>query len=112
MLSPCFPSAYTNGSGLLPQACRPLILPIHGPNKHRSHAFARAPALSRLRRRHRAAVRLPGVRAMRLGAMRLTQLPLVPSGSPPVPPSALAVLGERLRRTKVVSLTPRSVLDC
>ena len=48
---------------------------------------------------------------MRLGAMRLTQLPLLPSGSPPVPPSALVVLDERLRGTKFVSLTPRSVLN-
>jgi len=43
--------------------------------------------------------------------MRLTQLPLLPSGSPPVPPTALAVLDERLRGTKFVSLTPRSVLN-
>ena len=66
---------------------------------------------------------------MRLGAMRLTegaqadgrtggawrrgptQLPLLPSDSPPVRPSALAVLDERLRGTKFVSLTPRSVLN-
>src|SRR5439155_475753 len=64
-----------------------------------------------LRRRHGAAVRLPGVRAVRLGAMRVTQLPLLPSASPPVPPSALAVLDERLRGTKFVQLAARSVLN-
>src|SRR6266496_2601297 len=48
---------------------------------------------------------------MRVGPMRLTQLPLLPSGSAPVPPTALAVLDERLRGTKFVSLTPRSVLN-
>ena len=39
--------------------------------------------------------------------MRVTQLPLLPSASPPVPPSALAVLDERLRGTKFVQLAAR-----
>ncbi len=43
--------------------------------------------------------------------MRVTQLPLLPSASPPVPPSALAVLDERLRGTKFVQLAARSVLN-
>ena len=43
--------------------------------------------------------------------MRMTQLPLLPSASPPVPPSALAVLDERLRGTKFVQLAARSVLN-
>ena len=42
---------------------------------------------------------------------KATQLPLLPSASPPVRPSALAVLDERLRGTKFVQLTPRSVLN-
>src|SRR5207249_7940624 len=111
----CYPLVFHRLRLTAPASCRkhvgPLILPIDDPNKHRSHSFARAPALSRLRRRHRAAVRLLGVRAVRLGAMRVTQLPLLPSASPPVRPSALAVLDERLRGTKFVQLTPRSVLN-
>ena len=39
------------------------------------------------------------------------QLPLLPSASPPFRPSALAVLDERLRGTKFVSLEPKSVLN-
>src|SRR5438045_8932284 len=54
---------------------------------------------------------MPGVRAMRVGAMRLTQLPLLPSAGPRVRPSALAVLDERLRGTRFVSLAARSVLN-
>src|SRR5213082_2893788 len=54
---------------------------------------------------------MPGVRAMRVGAMRLTQLPLLPSAGPRVRPSALAVLDERLRGTRFVSLAARSLLN-
>jgi len=50
--------------------------------------------------------------------MRLTQLPLLPSGPPAtagesfrVRPSALAILDERLRGTRFVSLAARSVLN-
>ena len=39
------------------------------------------------------------------------QLPLLQSASPPVRPSAVVVLDERLRGTKFVSLEPRSVLN-
>jgi len=39
------------------------------------------------------------------------QLPLLQSARPPVSPSALAVLDERLRGTRFVSLTARSVLN-
>jgi DNA repair photolyase len=39
------------------------------------------------------------------------QLPFVPSPDPPIRPSALAVLGERLRGTKFVTLESRSVLN-
>ena len=63
---------------------------------------------------------------MRVGEVRVTgrtvrradsrtgqarQLPLLPSASPPFRPSALAVLDERLRGTKFVSLEPKSVLN-
>jgi DNA repair photolyase len=43
--------------------------------------------------------------------MRVTQLPLLTSAGPPVRPSALAVLDERLRGTRFVSLAARSVLN-
>ena len=43
--------------------------------------------------------------------MRLTQLPLLESDAPPVRPSALPVLDERLRGTKFVQLAARSVLN-
>jgi len=39
------------------------------------------------------------------------QLPLLQSASPPVRPSAVVVLDERLRGTKFVSLEPKSVLN-
>jgi len=48
---------------------------------------------------------------MRVGAMRLTQLPLLPSAGPRVRPSGLAVLDERLRGTRFVSLAARSLLN-
>src|SRR5437016_9704971 len=62
---------------------------------------------------------MPGVRAMRVGAMRLTPLPLLASAGPPatagesfrVRPSALAVLDERLRGTRFLSLEALSVLN-
>src|SRR5438105_14352785 len=54
---------------------------------------------------------MPGVRAMRVGAMRLTQLPLLPSAGPTARPSALAVLDERRRGARFVSLAARSVLN-
>src|SRR2546430_6746804 len=84
---------------------------MDAPTNPQSPPPARPRPLPRLRRRHGAAVGLPGVRAVRLGAMRVTQLPLLPSVSPPVSPSALAVLDERLRGTKFVQLAARSVLN-
>ncbi len=39
------------------------------------------------------------------------QLPLLPVAAPPVRPTALPVLDERLRGTKFVSLEPRSILN-
>jgi len=51
---------------------------------------------------------VPDVRALRLGPLPMTQLPLVASESSPVP---LEVLDERLRGTTFVALAPRSVLN-
>ena len=42
---------------------------------------------------------------------RTAQLPLLQTASPPVRPSAVVVLDERLRGTKFVSLEPKSVLN-
>jgi DNA repair photolyase len=44
-------------------------------------------------------------------AVRPPQLPLLQTASPPVRPSAPAVLDERLRGTKFVQLAPRSILN-
>jgi DNA repair photolyase len=72
---------------------------------------------------------MPRVRAVRVGTMRVTdrapvvggtggrwvrdtaQLPLLQTAGPPVRPSGLPVLDQRLRGTKFVELTPRSVLN-
>ena len=45
------------------------------------------------------------------GARETVQLPLLRTNSPSVRPSALPVLDERLRGTKFVDLTPRSLLN-
>jgi DNA repair photolyase len=44
-------------------------------------------------------------------AREATQLPLLETARPPVRPSALPILDQRLRGTKFVSLTPRSLLN-
>src|SRR4029077_4665532 len=76
--------------------------------------------VSRLRGGAHASVGVPGVRAVRVGEMlvkrrtvgqsdrRALQLRLLQSDSPAVP---LSILDERLRGTKFVELTPRSVLN-
>ena len=42
---------------------------------------------------------------------RTAQLPLLPTAGPPVRPTAVVVLDQRLRGTKFVSLEPKSVLN-
>src|SRR2546427_483236 len=84
--------------------------------------------MSRLWGRAGAPIWVPGGRPVRMGEARVkhdghadertggrkrrtAQLPLLQSACPPVRPTAVVVLDERLRGTKFVSLEPKSILN-